>query len=328
MGYSTVGTYETTASVDENHKFECRNGSRNTFFSFRHHWSCNLARSKEETTRDAHNFNFDSRQKHFLQSFNMYFSKQSLLALLALPAMASAGVRGTKTANKAHRQLTQTGKQEAAGTSFCTPNPLFVGVDGLPRYIEDKVVLAIIEGVNSTEVDMVALSTTMGSAYNAAVNCSFSPGAIRELMGCEVIEGAAVVSDADTEAYLIRCKEFFSNSVDNAIFLSDEDMYAGGICECSCGQGEEIFAQLVKNGECDCPCGSTPACECYAPFVDNFISGWNMLFTAATLNADITVSDVIEVAILDPNECNAGVETTFNGTAICPGNGTAAFASK
>ncbi|KAL3939431.1 MAG: hypothetical protein SGARI_001372, partial [Bacillariaceae sp.] len=154
----------------------------------------------------------------------MLFSTSSI-ALLALPAVVNAGFRGAKTADKAHRQLAQMGKQE--GTSFCTPNPLFVGVDGLPRYIEDKVVMAVVEGVNNTAVDVVALGSTMGSAYNAAVDCSFSPGAIRELMGCEVIEGAVISMDADAEAYLIRCKEYFSNSVDNKVFLSETDMYAG-----------------------------------------------------------------------------------------------------
>ena len=256
----------------------------------------------------------------------MLFSKSSL-ALLALPAVANAGFRGSKpTADKAHRQLAQMAKQE--GTSFCTPNPLYVGSDGLPRYIEDKVVLAVLDGVNNTEVDTIALGSTMGSAYNAARDCSFSPGAIRELMGCEVIEGAAISMEADTEAYLIRCQEYFSNSIDNKIFLNERDMYAGGTCECKCGEEGDIFTQLVQNGECDCPCGFTPACECFAPSVDNFLVGWNSLFTEATLDADLMVSDVIEITVLDPEECNAGVETTFNGTAICPGNGTAAFASK
>ncbi|KAL3905639.1 MAG: hypothetical protein SGARI_004362 [Bacillariaceae sp.] len=260
----------------------------------------------------------------------MLFSK-SIVLLTALPAVAHAGFRGGRTAK---RQLAkdkeQMAKQEdMVDPDSCVYNPLYVGVDAAatPVYSEDKVVLAIMDGVNGTEVDIAALGATMGPAYNGAVDCSFSYGSFRELMGCEVIEGAVFAADGDVDMYLIRCREFFSNSVDNSVFLSEEDAYSGGSCECKCGENGELFPQLMKNGECDCDCDGKPMCECPAPFIDTFVTEWNTLYTGETLDADITVFEVIEITILDPDDCGVQEETTFNGTAICPGNMTEAFAS-
>jgi hypothetical protein len=257
----------------------------------------------------------------------MVFTK-TLAIFSALPAMVHGGIRGLKSSpEQAPRLLAEDVDVEEADTAvnFCNPVPLRIGTDGLPRYIEDKVVLVLLGGANSSAVDISALGVSMAPAYNRAVNCTYSFGSIRELTDCEVIPDAVILDNGD--GYLIRCNEFYSNSVDNDVFISDVDMYAGPTCECDCEDGF-IFPQLTKNGVCDCPCGITPTCECYAPLFDSFLSNWNIMMANASGNKNVTIIDVIEVEVMDPDDCGYGEETTFNGTAICPGNGTEAFRSK
>jgi len=214
---------------------------------------------------------------------------------------------------------------------FCTPTPIWTGADGLPRYSEDKVVIVFLDETNTTNsVDLAALGATMAPAYNAGVNCTYTLGSQRELRDCEVVPDA--VPDDEGEVFMIRCAEFISNSVDNDVFIGEDDMYGIGACECSCEDGD-AFPQLVREtGYCDCPCTVTPNCACYPPYIETFLSTWNEMYqknvtgTAAVTSSGMTIADVIEVTVLDPDDCDSGIETTFNGTVICPGNSTAAFA--
>jgi hypothetical protein len=252
---------------------------------------------------------------------------KTLAVFSALPAIVNGGIRGLKSSpDHVPRRLEDVGTTTAeTSISFCNPVPLSEGADGLPRYIEDKVVLVLLTGVNITAFDTFALGVSMAPAYNRAVNCTYSFGSIRELTDCEIIPDAIVLDD--TDGYLIRCNEFFSNSVDNNVFISDVDTYAAPTCECECDDGL-IFPLLTKDGVCDCPCGITPNCECYAPFFDTFLSYWNTMMMNAAGIENVTIVDVIELTILDPNECGFGEETTINGTTVCPGNSTESFKSK
>jgi hypothetical protein len=215
--------------------------------------------------------------------------------------------------------------------SFCTPTPLSIGDDGLPRYIEDKVLVVVVESSETSVVDRIALGETLGTAYTSAVDCSYSLGSIRELKDCEVIPES--ISSPDAQVFLVRCMEYYSNSMDNGIFMSEEDLYGFGTCECSCtADGADPFPQLVsKSGECDCPCGDSPDCVCYPPFVNTLLENWNSLYQNVTddvLSIDVTIVDLIEVTVLDPADCDAGEETFINGTIICPGNRTTVFDGK
>ena len=267
----------------------------------------------------------------------MLFSK-SLIGLCLLPGLAHGKFRGIRSEEQNQRKLPED-MNAAAGdttggtveTTICTPTPLSMGVDGLPRYTEDKVVVVVVEGSETSFIDRIALGATLAPAYNSAVNCEYSLGSVRELKDCEVIPES--ISSPDAQVFLLRCMEYFSNSLDNGIFMAEENLYGFGTCECSCTtDGAEPFPQLVsKSGECDCPCEGSPDCVCYAPFVDSLLENWNTLYQNVTddeSSGDVTIVDLIEVTVLDPADCDSGEETTINGTVICPGNGTSAFDGK
>jgi hypothetical protein len=162
---------------------------------------------------------------------------QCLTALSLFPAVANAGFRG-KTSTKKNvdgsnklRGLMEEDDAQKQATDFCNPVPLFTGIDGLPRYEREVVLVAYVEGHDVTPVENILLLDALVSAYNSVSDCSSSLGSFRELEECNVIVDAATIED---NAILIRCSRYITNSFDGDSFLNDGYFFTNETCGCTC----------------------------------------------------------------------------------------------
>jgi hypothetical protein len=173
-------------------------------------------------------------------------------------------------------------------------------------------------------VDLVALDGTVGPAYEASIDCSLSFGSIRSLTNC-----TTVISDIEfiPFAFVMKCEEYASNSVNGSTLISTEDLWTDETCECDCGASDPFDtlvapesgyeARTAPDGSCPCYCTAGRGdCVCLPPFEDTFVENWNELYKNKTdfVGENVTVFNVTEPEVIE----GCGVPyITYNTTTIC-----------
>ncbi|KAG7349745.1 hypothetical protein IV203_012342 [Nitzschia inconspicua] len=214
-------------------------------------------------------------------------------------------------------------RRKVKKTSFC--KPVAVSIDaftGLPNYDTDVYFTAV---TNGAPLDAFALQAIMPASYNGIVDCSYMIGSIRELLECEVVEGAE--SD-DPNAILVKCA-YMTNTKDGDTVIEPIQDVAVSRCACACG-GDQALVGLMIGSECNCFCQPQKNdCECMAPDSTEFITAINGAYSNSTMGetVDARVTRIYEVELLDFEECGSQNTTTFNITAVCPGLESSAFSS-
>ncbi|KAG7349742.1 hypothetical protein IV203_012339 [Nitzschia inconspicua] len=214
-------------------------------------------------------------------------------------------------------------RRKVKKTSFC--KPVAVSIDaftGLPNYDTDVYFAAI---TNGAPLDAFALQAIMPASYNGIVDCSYMIGSIRELLECEVVEGAE--SD-DPNAILVKCA-YMTNTKDGDTVIEPVQDVAVSKCACTCG-GDQALVGLMLGSECNCFCQPQKNdCECMAPDSTEFITAINGAYSNSTMGetVDARVTRIYEVELLDFENCGSQNTTTFNISAVCPGLESSAFSS-